>query len=97
MRWKLNPEVFLHGRELPARLGGESNRNGKAIPYDARSRPALVGSSLPLGQVLTFSLPAKPAAVGLGIIKNTSVWHAWQFVRPANSILENFNTRILAC
>jgi CubicO group peptidase (beta-lactamase class C family) len=48
MRWKLNPQVFSHGWELPARLTGEGGRNGSGIPADARSKP---GSG---GQLLAF-------------------------------------------
>ena len=48
MRWKLNPQVFSHGWELPARHDGTSNRSGKGIPADARSKP---GSG---GQLLAF-------------------------------------------
>jgi len=48
MRWKLNPQVFSHGWELPARHRGESGRSGKGIPPDARSKP---GSG---GQLIAF-------------------------------------------
>jgi CubicO group peptidase (beta-lactamase class C family) len=48
MRWKLNPQVFSHGWELPARLRVESGRSGEGIPADARSKP---GSG---GQLIAF-------------------------------------------
>lgn len=48
MRWKLNPQVFSHGWELPARHRGESGRSGAGIPPDARSKP---GSG---GQLIAF-------------------------------------------
>jgi CubicO group peptidase (beta-lactamase class C family) len=48
MRWKLNPQIFSHGWELPARLTGEGGRSGKGIPADARDKP---GSG---GQLIAF-------------------------------------------
>ena len=48
MRWKLNPQTFSLGWELPARLTGEGGRSGKGIPLDARSKP---GSG---GQLIAF-------------------------------------------
>jgi CubicO group peptidase (beta-lactamase class C family) len=48
MRWKLNPQVFSHGWELPSRHAGESGRNGEGIPADARCKP---GSG---GQLIAF-------------------------------------------
>jgi CubicO group peptidase (beta-lactamase class C family) len=48
MRWKINPQVFSHGWELPARHKGESGRSGKGIPADTRSKP---GSG---GQLIAF-------------------------------------------
>jgi CubicO group peptidase (beta-lactamase class C family) len=48
MRWKLNPQVFSHGWELPARHQRESGRSGEGIPSDARSKP---GSG---GQLIAF-------------------------------------------
>jgi len=48
MRWKLNPQVFSHGWELPARHKGEGGRSGEGIPADARSKP---GSG---GQLIAF-------------------------------------------
>jgi CubicO group peptidase (beta-lactamase class C family) len=43
MRWKLNPQTFSHGWELPARLTGESGRSGTGIPADARHKPGSGG------------------------------------------------------
>ena len=48
LRWKLNPQVFSHGWELPARHRPESGRNGEGIPADAREKP---GSG---GQLIAF-------------------------------------------
>jgi CubicO group peptidase (beta-lactamase class C family) len=48
MRWKLNPQVFALGWELPARHWGEGSHSGKGIPADARYKP---GSG---GQLLAF-------------------------------------------
>jgi CubicO group peptidase (beta-lactamase class C family) len=48
MRWKLNPQTFSHGWELPARLSGEDGRSGLGIPSDARHKP---GSG---GQLIAF-------------------------------------------
>ncbi len=48
MRWKLNPEIFSHGWELPSRLTGEGGRSGRGIPADARDKP---GSG---GQIIAF-------------------------------------------
>ncbi len=48
MRWKLNPQTFSHGWELPARLTGEGGRSGAGIPADARDKP---GSG---GQLIAF-------------------------------------------
>lgn len=43
MRWKLNPRIFSHGWELPARLTGEGGRSGAGIPQDARAKPGSGG------------------------------------------------------
>jgi CubicO group peptidase (beta-lactamase class C family) len=48
MRWKLNPQIFSHGWELPSRLTGEDGRSGVGIPSDARDKP---GSG---GQLIAF-------------------------------------------
>jgi CubicO group peptidase (beta-lactamase class C family) len=48
MRWQLNPQVFSHGWELPARHDPDSGRDGAGIPADARAKP---GSG---GQLLAF-------------------------------------------
>ena len=48
MRWKLNPQTFALGWELPARLTGEGGRSGEGIPADARDKP---GSG---GQLMAF-------------------------------------------
>jgi CubicO group peptidase (beta-lactamase class C family) len=43
MRWKLNPQIFSHGWELPSRLTGEGGRSGAGIPPDARAKPGSGG------------------------------------------------------
>jgi CubicO group peptidase (beta-lactamase class C family) len=48
MRWKLNPQIFSHGWELPALHSLESGHNGEGIPADARYKP---GSG---GQLIAF-------------------------------------------
>ncbi len=48
IRWKLNPEVFSHGWELPTRHWPKSGRDGRGIPADAREKP---GSG---GQIMAF-------------------------------------------
>ncbi len=68
MRWKLNPQVFSHGWELPARHQGESGRSGEGIPADARSKP---GSG---GQLIAF-VPS----LDLVITRQTGASGEWQF------------------
>jgi CubicO group peptidase (beta-lactamase class C family) len=48
LRWKLNPQVFSHGWELPSRHWPQSGRSGEGIPSDAREKP---GSG---GQLIAF-------------------------------------------
>jgi len=68
MRWKLNPQVFSHGWELPAKHRGEDNRNGKGIPADARSKP---GSG---GQIIAF-VPS----LDLVVTRQTGVSGQWEY------------------
>lgn len=68
MRWKLNPEVFSHGWELPARHDPKSGRSGVGIPADARSKP---GSG---GQLIAF-VPS----LDLVISRQTGSSGEWQF------------------
>jgi CubicO group peptidase (beta-lactamase class C family) len=68
MRWKLNPQVFSHGWELPARHSPESGRSGVGIPADARSKP---GSG---GQLIAF-VPS----LDLVITRQTGGSGEWQF------------------
>ncbi|MEZ5329910.1 MAG: serine hydrolase [Verrucomicrobiales bacterium] len=68
MRWKLNPEVFSHGWELPAKHDPKSGRNGQGIPADARSKP---GSG---GQMIAF-VPS----LNLVITRQTGSSGDWQF------------------
>jgi CubicO group peptidase (beta-lactamase class C family) len=68
MRWKLNPQVFSHGWELPARHWDASGRSGKGIPADARSKP---GSG---GQLIAF-VPS----LDLVVTRQTGSSGDWQF------------------
>ena len=68
MRWKLNPQVFSHGWELPARHSAESGRSGAGIPADARSKP---GSG---GQLIAF-VPS----LELVITRQTGSSGEWQY------------------
>ena len=68
MRWKLNPEVFSHGWELPARHDPKSGRSGAGIPADARAKP---GSG---GQLIAF-VPS----LDLVISRQTGGSGDWQF------------------
>ena len=68
LRWKLNPKVFSHGWELPARHGGEGGRSGAGIPADAREKP---GSG---GQLLAF-VPS----LDLVVVRQTGASGDWAF------------------
>jgi CubicO group peptidase (beta-lactamase class C family) len=68
LRWKLNPQVFSHGWELPARHNPESGRSGTGIPADARSKP---GSG---GQLIAF-VPS----LDLVITRQTGSSGEWEF------------------
>ena len=68
LRWKLNPETFSHGWELPARLTGADGRSGTGIPADARYKP---GSG---GQLIAF-VPS----LDLVITRQTGVSGQWQY------------------
>jgi CubicO group peptidase (beta-lactamase class C family) len=68
MRWQLNPQIFSHGWELPARHSGESGRSGEGIPADARHKP---GSG---GQLIAF-VPS----LDLVVTRQTGSSGDWQF------------------
>ena len=68
LRWKLNPQVFSHGWELPARHWPASGRSGKGIPADAREKP---GSG---GQLIAF-VPS----LDLVVTRQTGGSGDWQF------------------
>jgi CubicO group peptidase (beta-lactamase class C family) len=68
MRWKLNPQVFSHGWELPARHWPESKRPIEGIPADARYKP---GSG---GQLMAF-VPS----LDLIITRQTGGSGEWQY------------------
>jgi CubicO group peptidase (beta-lactamase class C family) len=75
MRWKLNPQIFTHGWELPANLTGEDGRSGEGIPKDTRSKP---GSG---GQIIAF-IPS----LDMVIVRQTGSSGAWayeEFLRRA--------------
>jgi CubicO group peptidase (beta-lactamase class C family) len=47
LRWQINPQIFSHGWELPARHWDKSGgRSGAGIPPDARSKPGSGGQQL---------------------------------------------------
>jgi CubicO group peptidase (beta-lactamase class C family) len=68
LRWKLNPQNFSHGWELPARHWGRGGRSGVGIPADARSKP---GSG---GQLLAF-VPS----LDLVVTRQTGSSGDWQY------------------
>jgi CubicO group peptidase (beta-lactamase class C family) len=68
LRWKLNPQIFSHGWELPARHWPESGRSGAGIPADARAKP---GSG---GQLIAF-VPS----LDLVVTRQTGSSGDWQF------------------
>lgn len=68
LRWKLNPQIFSHAWELPARLTGEDGRRGDGIPADARHKP---GSG---GQLIAF-VPS----LDLVITRQTGSSGNWQY------------------
>lgn len=68
MRWKLNPQVFSHGWELPAHHWEESGRSGRGIPADARHKP---GSG---GQLIAF-VPS----LDLVVTRQTGSSGNWEF------------------
>ena len=68
MRWKLNPQIFSHGWELPARLTAEGGRSGHGIPADARAKP---GSG---GQYIAF-VPS----LDLVVTRQTGSSGEWDF------------------
>ena len=68
LRWQLNPQVFSHGWELPARHSGPSGRSGAGIPADARAKP---GSG---GQYIAF-VPS----LDLVVTRQTGSSGDWQY------------------
>lgn len=68
LRWKLNPQIYSHGWELPARHWSESHRNIAGIPADARYKP---GSG---GQLIAF-VPS----MDLVITRQTGSSGDWQY------------------
>ncbi len=68
MRWQLNPAVFSHGWELPARHDPSSGKQIDGIPADARYKP---GSG---GQLLAF-VPS----LDLVIARQTGGSGAWDY------------------
>ena len=68
LRWKLNPQVFSHGWELPAKHSAKSGRSGEGIPVDARCKP---GSG---GQFIAF-VPS----LDLVVTRQTGSSGDWQY------------------
>jgi CubicO group peptidase (beta-lactamase class C family) len=84
LRWKLNPRIFSHGWELPARLTGEGGRSGAGIPADARAKP---GSG---GQYIAF-VPS----LDLVVTRQTGSSGEWpfeEFLRRASQTMLNSAT-----
>ena len=84
LRWKLNPQIFSHAWELPARLTGEDGRSGQGIPSDARDKP---GSG---GQIIAF-VPS----LDLVITRQTGSSGEWAFeeyLRRACAAVANMKT-----
>jgi CubicO group peptidase (beta-lactamase class C family) len=84
LRWKVNPQVFSHGWELPARHNGMGGRSGVGIPPDARGKP---GSG---GQFIAF-VPS----LDLVIARQTGGSGAWQYEeylrRACQAMLDSAN------
>ncbi len=81
MRWKLNPQVFSLGWELPARHYPDSGKHIAGIPIDARYKP---GSG---GQLLAF-VPS----LDLVIARQTGgsgQWDYEEFLRRACDAVQN--------
>jgi CubicO group peptidase (beta-lactamase class C family) len=68
MRWQLNPQVFSHGWELPARHWNKNGKSGAGIPADARYKP---GSG---GQLIAF-VPS----LDLVVTRQTGGSGQWQY------------------
>jgi CubicO group peptidase (beta-lactamase class C family) len=68
MRWQINPQVFSHGWELPARHWNKNGKSNVGIPADARYKP---GSG---GQLIAF-VPS----LDLVITRQTGGSGAWQY------------------
>jgi CubicO group peptidase (beta-lactamase class C family) len=75
MRWKLNPQVFSHGWEIPARHWPESKRPIEGIPADARYKP---GSG---GQLMAF-VPSLDLVVTRQT-GNSGQWEYEEYLRRA--------------
>jgi CubicO group peptidase (beta-lactamase class C family) len=68
LRWKINPQIFSHGWELPARHWEQGGRSGAGISADARSKP---GSG---GQLIAF-VPS----LDLVVTRQTGGSGQWQY------------------
>lgn len=68
LRWKISPQIFSHGWELPARHDPTSGRSGAGIPSDACSKP---GSG---GQLLAF-VPS----LDLVVVRQTGSSGDWDY------------------
>jgi CubicO group peptidase (beta-lactamase class C family) len=75
LRWKLNPQVFSHGWELPARHQGEDGRSGQGIPPDARSKPGSGGQFIAFVPSLSLVLTRQTGSSGS--------WDYEEFLRRA--------------
>ena len=80
LRWKLNPQVFSHGWELPARHTAKSGRSGAGIPADARYKP---GSG---GQLVAF-VPSLDLVVARQT-GSSGEWHYEEYLRRACAAIQ---------
>jgi CubicO group peptidase (beta-lactamase class C family) len=84
MRWKLNPQIFSHGWELPARLTGEGGRSGAGIPADARAKPGSGGQYIAFVPSLDLVLTRQTGSSG--------EWEFEDYLRRACQTVVGLNT-----
>jgi CubicO group peptidase (beta-lactamase class C family) len=79
LRWKLNPQVFSYGWELPARHWPESGRSGEGIPADAREKPGSGGQFIAFVPSLDLVLTRQTGSSG--------EWSFEEFLRRACAVV----------
>jgi len=80
LRWKLNPQIFSHGWELPSRLTGEGGRSGAGIPADARAKPGSGGQYLAFVPNLDLVVTRQTGSSG--------EWPFEEYLRRACAVVE---------